>query len=91
MLRMGEIIFSREEHTNWLTIQYQMVNLENIIQVTLYRLQVIFSNVHNMHVQYVCAATINEKRGHEFEREQGRLYGRAWRGKREGGNDVTVL
>lgn len=31
------------------------------------------------------AITINEERGHEVERKQGGVYGRAWREEREGG------
>lgn len=27
--------------------------------------------------------TINERRGHEFEREQGKVYGRIWKEVRE--------
>lgn len=34
------------------------------------------------------AITINEKRGHEFEREQEGIHGRTWWEEREGGNDV---
>jgi hypothetical protein len=32
-----------------------------------------------------------EKGGHEFEREQRDVYGRAWREEREGGNDLVIL
>lgn len=35
--------------------------------------------------------TMNEKRGLEFEREQGRVYGRVWREAKEGQNDVIIL
>lgn len=34
--------------------------------------------------------TINVKREHEFEREQGEIYGRLWRNKREWRNDVII-
>lgn len=34
--------------------------------------------------------TINEKRGHEFGREQGGAYVRVWRKGREGRNDVIM-
>jgi hypothetical protein len=35
--------------------------------------------------------TINEKIGHEFEREQEKVYERVWKDKREGGNDAIIL
>jgi hypothetical protein len=35
--------------------------------------------------------TNNEKRGHEFESMQGGVYGRVWRDKGEGRNDVIAL
>ena len=35
--------------------------------------------------------TINEKCGHEFEREQGEVYGRVWREERGGGNDGSMF
>lgn len=37
-LSVGEIIFSKEEHTHWLVIQLQMITLKTGIQVTFYRL-----------------------------------------------------
>lgn len=35
--------------------------------------------------------TVNKKRGHEFESEKGRVYGRVRTEEREGGNDVVIL
>lgn len=35
--------------------------------------------------------TINEKRSHEFEREEGGVSGRLWRGEMEGGNDMICF
>lgn len=32
---------------------------------------------------HICVATVNEKRGHAFERGQGGVYGSAWREERE--------
>lgn len=37
---------------------------------------------------YIHGTTINEHRGHEFEREQAWLYGRVWREDEEVGNAV---
>lgn len=34
--------------------------------------------------------TINEIRGHEFEREQERVHSKVWREEREGGNNVII-
>jgi len=31
----------------------------------------------------VCITILNERSGHEFEREQGGIYGRGWREERE--------
>ena len=39
---------------------------------------------------YLHATTIKEKRGHEFEWQQGGVYGRVWTEEREGGNDVII-
>ena len=33
----------------------------------------------------------NKKRDHEFLKEQGGIYGRLWKEKREGENDVILL
>jgi hypothetical protein len=35
--------------------------------------------------------TINEKQGHEFEREQEGVYGNVWKEKRGGESDVSIL
>jgi hypothetical protein len=37
----------------------------------------------------VCSITIREKRCHEFEGEQGGVYGRVWRS--EGRNSAIIL
>lgn len=39
--------------------------------------------IHMLHVK-------KKKRGHEFEREQGKAYGRIWRGKGKG-EMITIL
>lgn len=33
---------------------------------------------------YMFVTTINEKRGHEFKRKQGKVYGRIWKEERKG-------
>lgn len=33
----------------------------------------------------------SEKRDHEFEREQGWVYGSIWREEKEGRNDIIIL
>lgn len=35
--------------------------------------------------------TVNEKRGHGFEGEQGRMYERTWGEERKGRNAVIIL
>ena len=44
---------------------------------------------------YVCAhahkATINEKIGHECQREQGQVHGQLWRQENEGRNYVFII
>jgi hypothetical protein len=35
--------------------------------------------------------TVNEKRGHEFERNQGRVDGCDYREERKGGNHVIII
>ena len=44
---------------------------------------------------YLCidvyACNHNRKRGRNFEREQGRIYGKVWREEREERNDVIII
>lgn len=35
--------------------------------------------------------TMNKRRSHEFEKDQGEVHERFWRGRKEGGNDVILL
>ena len=70
----SEIVFF-QGRTHQLAIIYQMVNPENIH--TLYRLSILYLTV----CVCVCAhvfvhVTVNEERGHEYEREQRGVYGR---------------
>jgi hypothetical protein len=39
----------------------------------------------------LCVETINDKIGHEFERDQESIYGRIWSEQMEGYNDVLIL
>ena len=55
------------------------VSLE--IQVTLHRLSRLYPRVSDGIVYIYVCNNINEKRGHEFEREQGEVCGRVWREK----------
>lgn len=61
---------------------HEKVNTSNIRLTK----QVIFSNTY----AYMYTTTMNEKRVHDFEKEQGRFYGRVWRREREGRN-VFIL
>lgn len=63
MMRAGEIVFLRAEHTNWLS-NTKWSTLK--IQVTLYRLSSLDLRIRNV---YMYVRTINEKRGHKFEKE----------------------
>lgn len=40
---------------------------------------------------YKHITTSNEKRNHEFEREQGKHTWVGWEGRQRGGNDVIIL
>lgn len=67
------------------------MNISNIIQAE----QGLFINILTyLHmysyiiVIYKYIATINEKRGYEVEREQGRVYGSIWIGERKEGGMI---
>lgn len=67
-----------------------MANLENISTSNILQTeQVVFKNI--CLCIHIPQTTINEKRGHEFAREQGEVYGRIWREEREGRMTVIVL
>lgn len=66
-----------------------MANSENIfIQMTLYRMSRQCSCIQEYMYTHMYVITMNEKRGLEFEREQGRVYGRVLRERQ---NDVIIL
>ena len=65
-------------------------------RVTLYRPNrsfigiYMYIHIHSIHTQ-MHTMTTNEKRGHGFERKQGKVYKRVWREEREEINKVTML
>lgn len=80
MLRVGERVFPREKHTNWLS-NTKLSALKTYMQITLYRRVgciYILSNVHvHMHIDmYIYARTIKEKQSHKskggLERGEGK-------------------
>lgn len=72
MLPEGEIVFPKEEHTNWLAnAKWSAFNIH--IQLTLYSLRRLYEGIY-MHV-----TMISEGRGSLFEREKG-IYGRDLQG-----------
>jgi hypothetical protein len=85
---MGEIAFSGEEYTDWLS-STKWSTLKLYMSVTLYRLRRLYVGMY-IYIIYLSISIwmhiiainffINEKRGHEFDKEQGRVYGRVWRG-----------
>lgn len=71
---MGEVVFPREEHANWLFSDKQSA-MKTCIEVTLYRLNRLYLEIS----MYVCTHTLKQlmdQRGHGFEGEQGGVYGR---------------
>jgi hypothetical protein len=61
-------------------IQYQMISPENIYMSNIiHSKQVIFRylEIYVHMYAYMYITMINDKRGHEFERDQGGLYGKA--------------
>lgn len=62
-----------------------MVNPENIHTSNIIQTeQVIFRDIS----EYIII--ISEKRGHKFEREQGKIHGSIWREEREGKNIAII-
>lgn len=59
-----------------------MISPENIYASDIYRL----NKLSQLHV-----TTINVKRSHGLEQQQRGVYGKVWREKREGWNDVITL
>ena len=56
------------------------IHTSNIIQTE----HIIFRNIFVYTYSYMHITTISEKRGHEFEREQGRVYGKIGEDKGKG-------
>lgn len=77
---------ARKEHT--MVFKFLMVSPENIQRSKLIQTELV---VFRCLGRDTYITTINAKRGHEFEREQGRIYGKDWREERKGGNDVIIL
>lgn len=67
-----------------------MMSPENIHTST-QTAQVVFTYLGIYRYTYMYVATSNDRRGHEFEREQGGLYGRLWRKEKEGGNHIIYF
>lgn len=61
--------------------------ISNIITITE---QIIVGIVYVYTYTFAYVTTINERRRHEFEKEQGWLYRRVWREKREGRNIINT-
>ena len=90
MLRAGEIVFPRREHSNWSS---KWSDLKTCTQVTLYRLRGLLSIYFSItiylinlliyhthmymyiHLTYFISFKINEKVGHTFEKDQGVVCG----------------
>jgi hypothetical protein len=70
---MGEIVFSKEEHINWLSNAKWSV-LKTFMQVAGYRLSWLYLGIYihtNMHI-----TAIIEQRSHGCEKEQKGVYER---------------
>lgn len=65
---MGEISFPREELSGNPVVSPENIHVNNIIQIE----QVVFTYLGT----HIHALTINEKRSHDFQREQGEVYER---------------
>lgn len=81
MLRWGEIVFFRADHTNWLSNQIdnpENIHTSNMIQIE----QAIHKNIYVHTFTYVYIKTINENIGHEFEVKERYILAREE--KREG-------
>ena len=85
MLNGREIVFPREEHTNWSAQKTYILKIYGMNN-TQTHMQPQTPHIHTLQP----SPPINLKRCHEFEREQGRIYRRATREKRGGRNDVMM-
>jgi hypothetical protein len=74
MLRVGEIVFPREEHTNWLSNTKWSVLKPYIYMSNMQTEQVIYRNIYVY--TYMHATIIGEKRDYTFKSEKGGLCGR---------------
>lgn len=88
MLRVGEIVFCREEHISWFSsMKWSAVN---IIQVTLYRMGRFYLSIYMcMYVHTCIHITINETWGHEFGRVKEAYMGLS--GWRKGKGEIIQL
>lgn len=89
MLRVREMVFPREEHAYWLS-NIIWLAMKACIQLTLLN-RLYYKCICTYRYIYVHVTTVNEKRGYNYEREQGRAYGRFGREEREKRNYIILL
>lgn len=90
---MVETTFPKEEHINQLVIQHQ-TDLKTYTQETLYglsRLYLYIQEYTHIHTYTHIYVTIKEKKGQEFEIEQGEVHVKAWQEERKKRNDVIII
>lgn len=56
----------------------------------MYSKPMVLTHMHIFTYTYMHTIILNETRGHEFEEEQLRSYGRAWREEKKGRNAVII-
>lgn len=79
------------------------MDLSNMIAQTLSNISLFWLLSSNTHIlgmlhlferilcQHIHMGSNNGKRDYEFERDQGGVHGKAWKGGNGGGNDVIIL
>lgn len=81
VLQAGQTVFPRKDHTDCLSHPYQMVIPENIHQSKIIQSE---DYIHEYAYMFMHAITINGKRSHEFEINEGYMEGsRGRKGKEE--------
>lgn len=90
------MVFPRKKDTDWLS-NAKWPAIKTHIQLTLSRhiqsrLHLCIRDVYAYtFISSYMEITINEQRGRKHEKKKGRMYGRVYRGEREGREDLHVL
>lgn len=89
---MGNIVFSKKEHTDWLSNTKWLALKTNIYTCNIKQYKKGWRDSSAIKIARLTnKQKINEKRGHNFENEQGRICGYGWREERGEASHIIIL